>query len=149
MNPTRLGHARSTAVHDSKHGSNIVYALPMAGRLGLRALDISVDCGTSAENTFCGAKGLFLSLGCNALRPVASGAAGELVKLPGFAGLGSPHLVNVMVHSHLRYSRWQSSHPTMGEYQSRPHAKVVRVVVKFVRYERRGVVICDGMLAAV
>lgn len=148
MNPKKLGHARSTAVHVSKHGKSIVYALPIAGRFGLRAA-ASVDSGVSAENTFCGAEGLFLSLGCSALSPVALGVGGDLVKLSGFAGLGSPHRVKVIVQSHFLYSRWQSLHPTRGEYQSRPHANVVRVVVKFVRYERSGVVISAGRLSAV
>jgi hypothetical protein len=35
-----------------------------------------------------------------------------------------------------------------GEYQSRPHAKVVREVVKFVRDERMGLDIDVGMVEA-
>jgi hypothetical protein len=46
-------------------------------------------------------------------------------------GLASVQRGNTAVQSHFRYSRWQSSHPTMGEYQSRPHASVERDTVKF------------------
>lgn len=110
-----------------------------------------VDCGTSAEKTFCGVLPPASSEevgGRTAPRPVALGAAGDTVKLSGFSGLISPHRMKLVVHIHFLYSRWQSAHPMSGEYQSRPHAKVVSVAVKLVRYERRGVVSASGMLDA-
>lgn len=81
--------------------------------------------------------------------PVAVGAAAIEVNASGLSGLGSPQRVKEIEQSHLRYSRWQSSHPTRGEYQSRPQANVVRTVVKFAIYEIRGFEISSGILVAV
>jgi len=49
-----------------------------------------------------------------------------------FSGLGSEQRGNRIAQSHLLYSRWQSSHPTKGEYMSDPQAKVDSEMVKLV-----------------
>ena len=104
-NPTKLGHALSTAVHVSKQGSSIAYALSSGGRIGLRPADgvpVAWGTGTSADMTCCGAPEFGFGFGLRALRPVASGGAGGLRKALEFDGLGSPQRVKVMVHSHFR-----------------------------------------------
>ena len=77
--------------------------------------------------TFCAP---FASVILEAANPVAVGPVGNDVNPDGLSRLGSPHRVNEMAQSHFRNSRSQSSQPTIGEYQSRPHANVVRTVVK-------------------
>lgn len=45
----KWGHARSAALHVSRHGRRLVYALCSCGRLGLRCVALD-GCGTSAES---------------------------------------------------------------------------------------------------
>lgn len=117
LNPIDIGHARSTAVHVSKHGNNALYADEKGGSEGLRGVaDGSIAC--SADTGFC------------ALFPESEDASEQRGK-------------NI-VHNHLRYACWQSAQPTSGLYWSRPHGNVVRDTVKFVRTSIRGCVTESG-----
>jgi len=117
-----------------------------AGKNGLRG-GSRVSCGSRADRTCCGDDDPPLPVPArDAAMPVADGGAGTAVNAFGLEGLASPHLGKEMEQSHARYSRWQSLHPTMGEYQSRPQAKVVSTVVKFAMYEINGVLIESGRL---
>ena len=109
----------------------------MSGRFGFR--------GGFCRGTMAGS-GCCTDAPCGhilALRPVEDGDGAEGAATLGF---GSPQRGKDIEQSHLRYSRWQSEQPIRGEYQSRPHAKVVSVVVKLVREVINGTEMDSGRL---
>lgn len=128
------GHARSTAVHVSRHGSSTSYALLNASSPGLRG---EADAGT-ADSADTGS--------CTSFAALGEAMAEELVVEE---GLSSEHRGNQIAQSHLRYAAWQSAQETSGLYMSRPQGDVVSEMVKLVSMSSRGAVTSPGSVAAV
>lgn len=121
------------------HGSSFVNAPLIYGR-GRSSGACCDGTGDKAEKTTCAGAPVgddddLVGVGVEPalIRPMELGFG---VRKFGLDGLGSEQRGKMMEQSHLRYSRWQSSQPTRGEYQSLPQAKVVKDVVKLVRTPR-------------
>lgn len=123
--PNRGGHARSTKVQDSMHGKSSVYVF----------ISVVVEFGLSR------------------VRFVRAGSDGWLINA-GWTGdvsaaaidAGSAHRGNDTAHAHDLYAKAQSSHVWIGEYKSRPQARVSRAIVKLVIEEIRGAETAEGRL---
>ena len=94
LKPKKIGQARSTALHVSKHGSTVSYSDANAGSAGLR--------GVARARTFCNAGSTTCASG--------SEEAGFEFELGG----ASPQRGNEMAQSQVRYAAWQSAQVTSG-----------------------------------
>lgn len=119
----KSGHARSAALHVSRHGSSSAHVPPgKAGRFALRGMVALVCVRRAARGTWLAESSRFLFLDEEEVEEESA----------------SPHRGKDTAQSQVLYAIWQLAQLCTGEYQSRPQANVNREVVKFAMYWMRG-----------